>query len=415
MPKNEWIIEDSPAPIIAKPTTKQELAGVPVQAARGLEDFVNFLGHLFGEPSMPGYQPPIDLEDPYEFRGLSGAVQKGLNVPEEALQPEGLVTSGLQRFARSAAPAATLGGALSGLPGVLSALTTTGLGAGAATGAKALGAPESIQDIAQLGTELGYGLKSGKIPTVSKQQKIEDTLARAAVKPGTQASAEAISKSLHEVGNKLATEVSEKSAKKIRHALETVSNNMTRGKINPVDAMDLRKKLYSLTKELPTNVSAEYIEPLTKGINNFFAVYAAENPKFYKHLNARDKLTTIKHMNSVLADTIDHLQLGGSVLGKAAKSIVNKIIGPVERVVRGVVSGKQTNVELAKQGLENLGSSERFIKALVGNSAGRKVYFNMVQAAAKNDPALFIKYANQLTKAIPELKEDLANEWIIED
>lgn len=372
MAKNQWIIEDD---VVQSQPEESYLSqakrigtATGLSALKGIESTLSFIPETLLGVKAPHPKP-------------SEIIQEKAGLTPEYLEPRNVGERYAQRLAGFAPLAAT---------GGLSALGRTAAATGVATGLGEIGLPEPIQDIAQLGTEIGLGLKSGKIPTIKAAQKAEDTLARAAVKPGTKVNAELITNTLNGIERELGTEVSEKYANKIKHVLQTVGENIIKGKIEPAVAIDLRKKLYKLGKELPTHVSSTYIEPLTKGINNFFSVYAAENPAFYNHLKARDKLTSLKHMNLYTTKMLDSLQLNKVPGGQFVTNIINYI-------------GKE---------------SERFIRGIASNSAARKYYFNAVVSAAQDNPNLFVKNINKLTEIMPEIKENInpqVNGWIIED
>lgn len=367
MTKNQWIIEDSPIVNETPETFGQQLGRVGtatgLSALKGLESIASFIPETLLGVKAPHAKP-------------SEIIQEQAGLTPEYLEPKNLPESYLQRLA-SFAPGAITGG--------LGGLARTATGTGVATILGASGLPESVQDIGQLATEIGLGIKSGKIPTISGTQKAEYNLAKAAIKPGSKANASIISNVLSGIEKELGTEVSEKYTNKIKHVIQTVSENITKNEISPTTAMNLRKKIYKLGAELPTHVKTTYLEPLTKGINDFFAVYAAENPAFYKHLKSADKLTSLKNMNLVTGDLIKKLDLTKFPLGELANSIINKI----------------TN------------SSERFIRGISKNSAARKYYFDAVSAAAKSNPNLFINNINKLSQEMPELNQP--NEWVIEN
>jgi hypothetical protein len=339
-----------------------------LSALRGLESIPTAIADLL-IPRPKGFQLPSEI------------IQEQSGIIPEYLEPQNAPERFIQRFSEFAP--------LSGLTGGLSGLGRTAAGSGIATLLGEAGLPEPLQDIAQLGTEIGLGVKSGKIPTVRSAQKTEDSLARAAVQKGSTARADIINQALGDVEKSLGTEVSEKYATKIRNALGIIGENITKDKINPVVAMDLRKKLYKLGRELPVDISSQYIEPITKGINDFFAIYAAENPQFYTHLKARDQLTTLRNMNTVTEKFIDKLKL-------------DKIPGI------GLISGAITKI---------ISSGERFTRGLVNNPSARKYYFDAVTAAAEQNPNLFIKNVKNLIQSVPDLQEEQTKPisgWVLE-
>lgn len=326
---------------------------------------VNLLSYITGKPtSEAGYmggQPEAITDILKQQHGLT----------PEYLEPRGTQESFIQKFG-SLAPFAALGG--------LPALGRTAAGSAIATGAKQLGLPEPVQDIAQLGTELGLGLRAGRIPTATGRQKIEHELALKAIPKEAQIAAPHIQEAVKGVETALGTETSEKVSSKINHALRIIKDNIMRDKIKPAAAMELRKNLYELGSELPRSKAATYIQPLTKGINDFFATYAAENPTFYKHLKARDKLTELKNMGSYLAEFVDKFELAKLPGGKIVASVAKTILSPTEKIFRGLYS----------------------------NPEARKLYFDAVTAAATQNPPLVAKnlmnLQEELPKELPKIK-----------
>lgn len=377
MAKNMWIIEDAPSDTSESFLQKSQRigTGTGIKALQNLENLASLIkrgGEFLGlqDPNKQLIQEG-KIEPQQAFSDL---LMQKFNLTPEYLQPQNTLESSIQRFGSQAPLAALLGGT--------TGLQALGLGTGAAAIPAALGAPEYVQDITQLATEIpsaiGLGIRAGKIPTIRAIQKAEYELSKGAIKPGSKASAKLIEDAIGSVSKELSTEVSEKYSTKINKALETIEQNLTKGKINPATAMDLRKKLYKLGNEVPPHIAKIYIEPLTKGINDFFAVYAAENPQFYKHLKSADKLTSLKNMKTYL-DKFSNIP----VVGKFAKPLS--------------IGVKET---------------ERFIRGIATNSEARKYYFAAVKSLANNNPSLAINYLNKSVEEIPTIRKD--NYWIIE-
>lgn len=363
----EWIIEPAESTPIASTSEniKRIGAGAGLQALKGIESLATFL------PGLIGITPPEQLPS-----------QIISEQSPEYFEPQNIGERYLYRLAEVAPGSALLGG--------LKALPLSAAGSGAATLLGEAGFPEQAQDIAQLGTEVGLGLGFGKIPTIKSVKKVEDSLARLAVTPATQISGNSIINAMNKVEELLTTETSEPIKKQIKHAMETIGNNFTREKINPVKAMDLRKSLYKLGNKLDPDIAANYIQPLTKSINDFFAVYSAENPKFFKHLTKRDQLTQLQYMQPFISQAIDafsKLPVVGPYLKDATK-FLGKIAGEPERILRGIAV----------------------------NPSARKYYFDAVSAAVSNNPYIFIKNIGNLSGEIEtELEDNIQpSGWIIE-
>ncbi len=362
----EWIIEE-PEETGLGANIKRIGAGAGISALKGLESIAD----IFGGTGL---------------RSASGELEKKFGLTPEYLEPRNLPEQFVQRFAQFAPTAGLLGG----LPG----LATTAIGSGVGSLAKYAGLPEPVADIAQLGTELASGRYTGRIPSIGQAQKTGYETARSAIKPGSKVQADAINNALKTVESELGTEVGGKTAKKIQHVVKTIGENITQKKIDPKKAMDLRKKLYEESRSLSDSVNKTYIEPLTRGINDFFAHYSAENPTFYKHLKNADKLTELKNMALLSTDYIGKLGLDRLPLGKLASDVSSYVVGETERFARGIAK----------------------------NPAARKYYFDAITSTVHNDPMLFAHNINKLKSEMPEIfgAEQTSSpsgtpQWIIEE
>lgn len=298
--------------------------------------------------------------------GSQEGLTKALGYTPEQVAPGGFFESVAQRGLKSVPTAALFGPA---------AAARSGLGSIVGGGLEYAGAGETASDLGQLAAEIGLGYGLGKIPTVKSAQKVAaDIFENTTAKPYQ---ATIIKDAMQQVEKSLATEVNKDIAKKVTDAFEVISNNITGNKINPHNAAKIRHSLYDLGSKLPKDDAARYVEPLTKGINNFFGSYAAENPAFYNALTKRDKLTQLRHMNTIIDKFADQLPT-------------------------------QYLPEIAKFGLEIFNKPLRLIQSLATNSEARNHYFDVVKAASMQDPALMIK--NLQTFALSMMPEKEAEQ-----
>lgn len=364
----DWIIEDAPGtPETFGQQAKRVLTSTGLSLLEGLEPIAEMLGE----------GPRRRYSEIYKERTAH---------PQEYFEPQSLPEAFLNKFA-SVAPGAALGG---GIP----ALARSAIGSGAGAIAQQLGAPKAIQDISQLLTELGSGAIAARIPgakgiipeipSINQLQKAEDIAARKAVSSKELPLARPLNTAIKNVEKALLAETDRKTSKDIIHTLNQLSQNIFQRRINPTKAMDLRASLYSQARGLDKNIAAKYIQPLTKGINDFFAVYAAENPTFYKHLNARDRLTELKNMNSYILSYVNSIPYVGP--------IGQKVLEPI------------------------IGQSEKFVRGLLTNSQARKYYFDIVLGLTQNNPSLVTRNLEKLATKFPNLiesPEKSNSEWII--
>lgn len=335
-------------------------SGAGISALKGLESLI------IGVPTALGMPEPMAGRP-------SQAIEQIAGLTPEYLEPQNFPEMALQKFAKYA-PLSGFSGALSNTAG----LVRSGLGALAGGAAQYADLPEWAQDLAQLGTEVGTGVAQ-KAYGIRGAQKAADTAARESVIPGSRSAAgvPTFKKTIYDLENKLRLEPDKALTGKIRHAYNTTLRTLEGGKANPVELMDLRKNLYRTAQKFDKSVAAQYFEPLTKGINNVFAQYSAENPNFYRHLTERDKLTALKNMQPVIGDFISDL----TSWFKPAQLLAS----PIKAI---------------------FDEGERFLRGMVSNSAARKLYLNTAKAAFNQNPTLFFNNANKLIDAVAKKEDD---------
>ena len=277
------------------------------------------------------------------------------------------------------------------------ALARSALGSLAGGAVERAGFEPGLGDIAQIATDLGLGLipkgtgfkipkvikkatehSLGRTPTIAKAQKI----AQKALEDIKVESfgANPIRSAISHVKDSLKSEVNSSTAASVGHALETIKKNIGKvgkrgiGKINPNDALKLRHSLYDLGRRLPKDDAARYVQPLTKGINDFFSWYGSTNPSFYNALTKRDQLTQLRHMGSFIDDFAQSLPKA------IMPGVIEKILGIAKHPIR-------------------------LVQGITTNPQARKHYFDVVKAAAENNPALFIK---NVEKLLPFTRESLS-------
>jgi len=294
--------------------------------------------------------------------------QKSGYSPEE-LKPRGGVENFVQRFGSQAPFAALLGGP--------AALASTAIGSGVASGAGVLGAPEGLQDLLQLGTELTHGYVKGRIPAASTKQNEAYTAAKSLAGEAT-SGIEPIQNALNEATKKLGKETTRSVSKEVSHALGVVENNLNQltKQLKVTDAIDLRRKLNETYRSVSKNAKP-YINDVTKSINDFFSIYGAQHPKFFDKLNEADKLTSMIHMETVVDKFANFLaDKFPGITGAGGKAVVNVL------------------------GIPTVGFIEKTGKNLLKNSAARRHYFDVVKAATTQNAPLFINSIKKLSSSL---------------
>ncbi len=372
--------------------TPQEIKRVPVQPQAAPQDVQtqpqdqsSLLGRL-GIAGLQGIEAPGNLlRSGLEFLGAEG-LKAGPSLSETAIEklgytPEQLKGQGpIERYAQRAikqAPTAALFGA--------PAIARTAFTALPASAVGELGAPEWLQDLTQLGAEIGTGYVQGKIPTFKKAQKSAYDFARSLVGKGEIQEAAPIVEGLTESANRLSTEVDEKTASRVNHVIKTVKDNFRSmferpGEytkfINPNKVMDLRKSLNKQLNKYPDLI--EYLNPIKQGFDDFFMNYSIKNPNFLTALKKADKLTAARNMGSAIENLVDKIPLSGEVakFGKEATKLVSKM---------------------------TLGGVERFLKRLFTNSEAQKLYWQAGKYAVEENVPLMVKSLNETISALDEL------------
>lgn len=305
------------------------------------------------------------------------------NAPQSTLESIG------QRFLEGAPLTAAFGPAnllRSGIGSIAGGLLERGLNS------------PGLGDIGQLATEIGLGIvpksayaKAGnigkkvgeltaeKVPTISRGIKSAQHIMEST--PVKEYGGSAIKDAMKNVTDRLLTEPDQAVAKKINDTLELIDKNFTGKNINPLTASSIKAKINRASQELKPSVAAEYIEPLRKGFNDFFAMNYAQNPTFFDALNTRDRLTELKHMNSFIGRILE----ATPIVNQLPKKVLDK--------------------------LDILRSPTRLFKGLATNQEARKHYFNVVKAIGTGDAGIigkslnrFIPFAEHYESA-PQLKK----------
>lgn len=358
-----------------------------LKALKGAEGIASLIGKAgeFATRNIPA--PKTFGNQPFPQNQNVGAkfpsqhIEEKYGITPEYLKPQNTLEDFLQRLGASAGPAALTGG--------LAGLGTTVLGSAAAAGAGKLGAGETLQDIIQLGTELGTGLAAPyitkgipgeiakriqNIPTIGTARHKAYQLAKGNVSPQLKLAVTPIETGIGNVLDSLKQEVDTSLATKVKDAIRVIEDNFTDKKINPWSAKELRSSLYKIGNKIDKDQRIKYFDPLTEGINKFFDLHAATTPEFYKNLKYGDKLSTLKHMELYLPELIGELNL--------------KKIPGAGPIVEGVLS------KIAGQG-------EKFARGIANNSGARKYWFDTFKAFAKNDPYTGVKNLQNLGRHIP--------------
>jgi len=315
----------------------------------------------------------------------SEQLRKGLGYSKEEIQPKTFVESFAQKVLKQT-PTAALFGPQAAARTALSAIPASVTGA--------FGAPEWLQDLVQLGADIGIGVKGiGKLgikpsvttkPLRDAQKKAYDTAKHLAVNR-KDASADTIINSLTGVAKKLTRETDGNIVKRVNHVMDTVQNNIKlladksgqniQEIANPEAIMDIRRnlnKMYDKNKDL-----IEYTQPIIDSFNTYFGEYSVKNPKFFEALKKGDQLTSAVNIKSNIIDKITDFipSMGG--IGNTIKKILTPTLGSTEKVLRQITSSPEA----------------------------RKAYLDMGKSIVEGNPTVLMNNVKNLEEAI-NVKEE---------
>lgn len=324
---------------------------------------------------------PIDY-----IPSITKSAKKTFGVTDEQLAPQGLIESGAQRFL-SQAPFVAAGGIGGGLRGIASDLGRTALGATAATAAKGLGAPEIVQDITQAATEVGAPILREKLSSLKRGLKFESPLtkhkaslyeqARKDLAPGSRGSIKALKPALDEIQKFNQFETSSKVRTVVNDAVESIYNNIEypHGRIDIGNAWESIKSLGKQIKDHKTPDGArQYLSKLQHGLKGVLEDYKPYNEAFWKNRTDANAIHTAQKMSSVIGDFAkNNLSSKGSY--------VKKVLIPLNLVAKGL-----SKAEIAYDYIKT-----EPIRRWLGKT---------FEAAVKDNPGNFAKYALKLDKAI---------------
>lgn len=334
-------------------------------AMLGLEGLQSAENALALIPKAIGYAKGKDIP----LDRLSDQIKREFGLTEEYLKPKDFTESVAKKFAGKAPLAALFG------PAALAASAASSV---VGAGLEKIGLPEWAQDVGEFVTDIGAGLKAGRILTPSGAQKAAYSAAKSAVPEGLKVSAQPVINSWYNVTEKLGTEANKTVAGKVEFALEKISALLGKGKeLNPAQIIDLKSSLNQVGSEMSKLDAAKYITPLIDGITDFFASYGATNPKFFDALTKGNQLTQMKHMATYI-DKFGNWISGLGIAGKPIQWLAN----------------------------EFLGRGESFLRSIIKLPEATKYYLGTVAAGITQDPNLFLKnitgLKNEVDKVEPE-------------
>ena len=330
------------------------------------------LGSLFGMEEPKLHQQLID-EGKAPRESLQEQLQQKSGYTAEELQPRNFGENVIQRFG-SSAPFAALGG----LPG----LATSAIGSGVAAGAGELGAPEGLQDLIQIGTELGTGVARGKIPTWGKHKaalyaKEPAELQKLAKIKQAEKLGEAFKKA--DYGLTIVND----SAKKIISDAGMRVESAFKGGADAEKLLDLGSQLYNdaLSLSGKNKGAATYLHGFRLGIKESLK-QAVKDPNWYNGLSPARQLTLFEKTPLWIEDAV---KWGASVLpkqyvGKAPQDIIDKV------------------AKLAA-------IPERVVKILQV-PAVRQYHYKLLKSLATGSPEGILKSASLLNKVASKYSEE---------
>jgi hypothetical protein len=369
--------------------------------------------NVLGRELYHGVKGTLDLPfNAYNLLGLLGAphattpseyIQNKFGYTEKQFEGKSALERLLHRLTEWGPAAAVSGPA---------ALARTGLGSLVATAAGEIGAPEALQDVLHMGTELAAGRVNPKtlerapeivkkifsgIPTGESALRTAQKELESIKTPPTE-----FARPVHEAISDIKSELLKEPNQNVKSVMEDIITTITdnfksrsknlktmsgKSKIVPKhlkklldfqDARKLRENIYSMSENLIKNreidirQSEKYITPLTKSINKFIFDFESKYPKFTTALNTRDRLTEMKYMGSYISDFAE--KLGPNKLTKVLTMVPRAILYP-------------------------LGEGEKVLYNMAVNPIARQHYAKVAIAAMNNNPDAFVKALSYFTPA----------------
>lgn len=348
------------------------------------------------------------IEAPFRMAsGVSGAVggpqatfptdllAQKLGYTPESLKPQTGLERVTQGIAESGPVSAALAAATGGTALIPMALRGVGFGNVLAGGAKAIGLPESVQNIIEGVGSFGYGLGTGGIPTVGAKQKAAYESARS-VAGESKHPFSGVKNAIKVAREKLGTAPVD-IKKDVEKAISVVESNISKKGLSwaqPKKMMEVRKTLYEEAQKLPYD-KRHYISDVAKSITNSFFENGARNPDLYKQINKGDLLTQMKYAKGYFADKLKNSDWA-SALQRAGEQT-----GILPRAL-------STSLEFVTK--EIMDRPERWWKNIMTNPAARKHYADFWGAVAKNNPMAALRSWGLYQQETPSNKKGFSAE-----
>jgi hypothetical protein len=358
---------------------KRNLASGAVSALKGIESF----GKQTPEQAQESVNKiakmtntePIKVD---QGKPLSSELGSALGYKEHELQPKHAGESFIQGLIATS-PFAAKGLAEGGIRAGANILGRAAAGLGVRAGLEHVGAPESIQGLGQVGTELALGLhnisKAGKPLTLETRGAQTYENARNALSPQERGSFAGVDRFLERTGPDKLKNIEpdlkvRKAAQEIRN---TISRNIIKedGSINIQNAWDIRRALGQQYKDSVQGLRP-YIQEARVGLKKVLDDYGPTNPSFFKFKSDADAIKKFQETNGMIKDWLT------KGVGTQLKDYLNP-------------------KTLIKAGLAEVIDKFESIARIGSTPALRNHYIDLVGSIAKDNKAGALRAAQALT------------------
>lgn len=330
--------------------------------ARGLER----LGSYFVEPEEPTLESIKSGRIFPEHTPTLTAALESLGVQPKT--PETFLQNLLQSVSEEAPTSAIFG---------LGALGRNVLGNVAQAGLKQAGAPDWLQTVGKLGTEIGAGALMRPKKLLSPKQYAEELFEKSKSNlPEVNMPSPLISKAIQTSEEGLKIGMPKYAHQDLKHLLKAAEDLTTGGTINLPLARKYWEELNNRIFDPSTYSTLKgYLIDLTESIRESFKEYAQNNPKF----------------QPILSDL-----LGASDIWKNLKK-PSKIYNYMEKLGKGWLTRK---IPGWRHILQTLGKGGQGIELSIKSPAARKYYGELATAVAKDNVAATLNATKKLNKEI---------------
>lgn len=379
---------------VARSTARatESVLGLPGDIASGVLGLTNLgISKLTGSQSpLPSSLPIPTSETVKEY--VTKPIEKKL-LPEGYLEPKGEYEELSDAFVGDVASLLVpLKTKIPFQKSLLKAGAIAGAGNLASFGAKKLGVGEKGQAGVKIGTMLATSLigpKSVKNYMNGLYDNAENLVAEKA-----KVSAEAIKPNLKKLNKILDLGIMTPTKEKVAKAVSGIESKISRGKIAVKEAIELKRNINELAYSKEAKGIEKLLPTLTEDLNKTIAKYGVKNPEFFSNWTQAEDIYKGLNTHSKTSKFLQKAFSNEKLIGTGATAVLTGANLPfTAKALLGGLTAKE---------------SLKFAESLKNSSAIRNYYLKTINAAAKENLPLSLKY-------IGKLNSELDNENISEE